>query len=259
MSKNIFFLLLFALSLLPGGAFAEISADTLPDMGNLSAMLGTKADTKTIEKSVVDSNGKIGAGLPAPDTARGETFAVMAKQLSGGSESMEKRLLEAMQQERQAFEKFLANANFRTDDMGVAYAAAFITLWELASHKELPTSGSLAAGKFLVHSFKGIAPKYTSISDEEKAKTFDWMISVPVGFASLIKGFEKHGKTTEAEMMRKHTARLFKETFKIPHDWLVISDTGKISVDTEKMTRSQKQQPTGSNDTAKQPALQAGW
>ncbi len=239
MSRTATLFLVFLLVATSSASQAEISTSELPDMGNLAAMLG-KADKNAVEKSVYDKQGKISANLPASDAARGETAAVMAQQLSGGSEDMKHKMKVAILAERTAFEKFLSDANFKTDDMGVAYAACFITLWELASNKELPADGALAAGKFLVHSFKGIEQQYATLDSAEKAKAYDWLMTTPVAFASLVKSFERDGREKEAKMLRERSASLFAETFKLPHDMLKISDAGEFSVDADKIISYQE-------------------
>ncbi|MGD9171178.1 MAG: hypothetical protein PVI97_14110 [Candidatus Thiodiazotropha sp.] len=227
---------------------ADISAKQLPSVGNLAVMIG-KAHQADVEKSIYNKAGKISAGLSAPDSSRGRTAEELAGYLSNNSsEQFRQQLYDAFNAERASFETFLTNANFDTKDMGVAYAACFIVLWELASHKELPQEGSLQAGKFLVHSFRGISDQYASISDTEKADAYDWLMTTPVAYGSLIKSFDKEGRTKEAEMLREHAGQLFRETFKFSHDMITISDKGEFGVDEDRIMAYQKQQ-----------GMSAGW
>jgi hypothetical protein len=229
---------------------ADISVKKLPSVGNLAVMIG-KANQADVEKTVYNKAGKISAGLSVPDSSRGRTAEELAGYLSNNSEELRKQLYDAFSTERASFETYLTNANFDTKDMGVAYAACFIVLWELASHKELPQEGSLQAGKFLVHSFRGIGDQYASISDTEKADAYDWLMTTPVVYGSLIKSFDKESRSKEAEMLREHAGQLFSETFKFTHDMITISDKGEFGVDEDRIMAYQKQQGVSAAPRAK--------
>lgn len=218
---------------------AEISTKDLPDIGNLAILIGTTNQGRD-DSRVIDNKGKIASGLPVRDNYRGTTAREIAKYLSGGSIETETTLFNAIEKERVDFENFLTSANFKLNDMGVAYTACFIVLWELASNQTLSQEASLAAGKYLVSSFTGIAQEYKGIEESEKARAYDWLMTTPVAFASLVKGLEREGKKTEADMLRQKSAQLFIETFRLPYDYITISEKGDIGVDVEKIKAYQK-------------------
>ena len=223
-------LVLFYASLTP----AEISTKNLPSMENLATLLGS-TNKKEVEKTVMANNGQISSGLPANNSARGKTGNEIAALLSSGAREHEKQILEAIMAERDSFEQILAQNRFVVNDFGVAYAASFITLWELASHKVLPLEGSLEAGKFLVYALKEVKPQYEALRETEKDQGYDWLMTTPVAFASLIKGFEKVGRIQEAEQLRTRSATLFNELFGLPYNVITISERGEIGVDTDKL------------------------
>ncbi len=218
-------------------AHAAVAPENLPSMDNLAALLGT-TDKETVEKSIAAEGGRISSGLPAGKGARGETATEISALLSGGDKKQEQQLKTAIMDEREAFESVLTRHHFDTDDMGVAYATSFITLWELASHKQLPLEGSLEAGKFLVYTMKEIQPKYATISERDKERGHDWLMTTPVAFASLVKGFEQAGRKQEAKQLRAKSATLFKELFRLPHDTIIITSEGNIKVDTDRLLDS---------------------
>jgi len=218
---------------------AEISTKDLPDIGNLAIMIGT-TNQNQVDNRIIDNKGKIASGLPVKDTYRGTTAREIAKYLSGGSIETETTLYNAIEKERVDFEKFLTSANFKLNDMGVAYTACFIVLWELASNQTLSQEASLEAGKYLVYSFTDIAQEYEGIDDNEKAMAYDWLMTTPVAFASLIKGLERDGKIKEANMLRKKSEQLFSETFRLPHDYITISNAGVLGLDVNKIKAYQR-------------------
>ncbi|WP_456418313.1 DUF6683 family protein [Thiolapillus sp.] len=229
-------LLLAALSLmLIAQTHAGISPENLPSMDNLAALLeGT--DQKEVKRATKANNGRIASGLPVRgDSAHGATASQIAALLSDGDKNRERQLSKAIMEEREAFEQVLAQHGFDTRDMGVAFAASFITLWELASHKQLPLEGSLSAGEFLTYAMQGMKPEYNTISAQEKEQGYDWLMTTPVAFASLVKGFEKAGRQQEAEQLRSKSAALFKEIFRLPHDSIIITTKGAIEVDTDRL------------------------
>jgi len=229
-------LLLTAVSLmLMAPAHAGISPENLPSMGNLAALL-EETDRKEVKRATKANNGRIASGLPVRgDSARGATASQIAALLSNGDKNRERQLSKAIMEEREAFEQVLAQHGFDTRDMGVAFAASFITLWELASHKQLPLKGSLSAGEFLTYAMKGMEPEYNAISSQEKEQGYDWLMTTPVAFASLVKGFEKAGRQQEAEQLRSKSAALFKQVFRLPHESIIITTEGDIEVDTDKL------------------------
>ncbi|MEJ2611537.1 MAG: hypothetical protein P8179_16000 [Candidatus Thiodiazotropha sp.] len=218
---------------------ADISAENLPSMGNLAMMISKTAQADA-EKAIDNKSAKISSGLPAPDSSRGRTANELAGYLSNNSKELRQQMLEAFDGGRTAFETYLSDANFDTKDMGVAYAACFISLWEMASYKELPKEASFRAGKFLVYTLRNIGDQYASIGEKEKAYAYDWLMTTPVAYVSLIKGFENENRTKEAEMLRKHAGQLFLEAFKFPHDTITISDKGELGVDVQRMAAYQK-------------------
>lgn len=243
LSKTVALLFVFFLS---SSAHAEIKASDLPSMGNLAALL-SKTDQKKSEVESLDQNGKISSNLPAPDTARGETAAMIAKVLSNGAKETEAALKNAFLMDRLAYEKALSAANFKVDDMGVAYAANFIMLWELASNVEMSKEASVSAGKFLVHSFAGMKEKFDQVPEEDKAKAYDWLMTTALAFYSLVKAYETQGMKAEAGKIREESATLFVQTFKLPHDLVTISEAGEFGISEAKVRAYQEENQLGSD------------
>lgn len=233
-------LLLVFLLLASGSSYAQISAEHLPSIGSLEGLLGS-VDVEEVESSVYDSRGKISINFPAPDTARGETANTIATILANGSEENAIALEKAFLAEREIFEKYLADANFDPNDMGVALSASFIVLWELASNKILPAEASLSAGKRLVHAFGDLEKSLASVPDSDKAKMYDWLMTTPVAFSGLIKTFENEGQQEYATQLRTKSGDMFEELFILPYDMLVITDTGEVTVDVERIQSDQKE------------------
>lgn len=214
---------------------AGISPENLPSMDNLTALLG-ETDIKEVKRATRANNGLITAGLAVHgDSVRGVTASEIAALLSGGDQNQEREMKKAIMAERDAFEQVLAEHGFDTRDMGVAFAVSFITLWELASHKQLPLEGSLSAGEFLVYTMKEVKPRYDALSAQEKDQSYDWLMTTPVAFSSLVKGFEQASRSREAEQLRSKSADLFKEVFRLPHDSIIITTKGDIEVDADKL------------------------
>ncbi len=237
---------------------AGITPENLPSMDNLSALL---ADTskKDVQQEIRKNKGRITSNLPIKnDSLRGTTAKEIANLLSGGDQNQEIQMKKAIMADREAFEQLLMKHGFDTKDMGVAFAVSFITLWELASYKELPLEGSLGAGKFLVYTMKEIKPSYDALPIEEREQGYDWLMTTPVAFASLIKGFEKAGRNQEAEQLRKKSAALFKKLFRMPHDTIIITAQGEISVDTDRLLENGATHDSGSTDILIDQALKAG-
>ncbi len=227
--------LLITLLLFISSNHAGISPENLPSMDNLGELL-KETNRKEVEQAIRANNGRISSGLPVPIRGTIEATATeIASLLSGGDKNQEQQLKKAIVGEREAFKKVLNDHGFDTRDMGVAYAVSFITLWELASHKQLPLEGSLSAGEFLVHTMKKAKTGYAAISAQEKVESYDWLMTTPVAFASLVKGFEQAGRIQEAEQLRSKSASLFKELFKLPHEGIVITPRGDIEVNAEKL------------------------
>jgi len=200
----------------------------------LANLLGETDKTK-VEKHVYNKSGKISAQLFVNDSYRGTTAREISRLLANGSKKNEQEFYETMEVERKSFEKFLTDANFEVKDMGVAYATSLIVLWEMASHTELSQKNALKLGKFLVYSFSSMSEDYKNISEVEKAKAYDWLMTTPVVFASLIKGYEKQGRIKEAEILRKKTASIFAETFKLSHEHITVSKYGELGVNVKKI------------------------
>ncbi len=211
-------------------ARAEIASGDLPDMGNLAAMIGNSTDDD-VDASIQDADGKISAGLPASDSARGKTATWMAEQLIGEDDTRAASLAAGFNEARDEFESELASAGFDTGDIGVGVAACFIMLWELASNDELPVAGALAAGKRLVLAFGDVEPTYASYSDEERAEALDLLVATPVAYTSLVKAFERDGRQEDADTLRTQAATLFEGFFKGPHTVFAFSDDGELTLD----------------------------
>lgn len=243
----------FLMLLVP--AQAGISPENLPSMDNLAALL-EETDREDVKRATKANNGRIASGLPVHgDSARGATASQIAALLSNGDKNRERQLSKAIMEERDAFERVLAQHNFDTRDMGVAFAVSFITLWELASHKQLPLESSLSAGEFLTHAMQGMKPAYDAISSQEKEQGYDWLMTTPVAFASLVKGFENAGRNKEAEQLRSKSAVLFKDLFRLPHDSIIITPKGDIDVGSDKLLEHSSPRSNSDADTLIDQAL----
>ena len=219
---------------------AEFSPHNLPGMGDL-VMFIDQADRSRVEEEIYDTYGRVSADIPVADTAQGRTASELAGLLSGSSETLRQKLIDAFLESRSQLLKNLSDNNYAVDDMGVACAVSFILLWELASHRELSQAASLQAAKLLVHSFHNLEVEYARISDEEKAKAYDWLITTPVALASLVAAYEYRGREKEVKMLREKSASLFLSVFKIPREMLKISESGVISVDIDRVLTYQQE------------------
>ncbi|MBV2095611.1 MAG: hypothetical protein AB2719_19690 [Candidatus Thiodiazotropha sp.] len=225
-------------------SWAEFSNQLLPDLGNL-AKLVAEADKSKIEKEVYDVNGRFSSNLPAPDSAGGRTAEQLAHMLSSGSEPLRQRLIAAFLGNRDRFLKNLTDSNYAVNDMGVAYAASFILLWELASNRELSRLASEQAASFLIHAFSKMNGEYAKIGLDERAMAYDWLTTIPVVMTSLVMAFEKDGRQREVVMLREKSASLFLNAFKVPHNMLSISESGVISMDVDKVVAYQQRYGIG--------------
>lgn len=186
----IFCILLLGLSIT---SRAEVSSQPLPNFGNLAALLINAGKSK-VDEAVYHTNGRISANLPASDSARGRTAGNIAGLLSGGSERLRLKMREDFLRQREVFEKNLTDNNYALHDMGVAYAVAFVMLWELASDRVLPPAASNRAAKYLVYALRNAEEGgYAKTSDDDNSKAYDWLITYPVVYASLVSAFEKGG------------------------------------------------------------------
>ncbi len=230
--KNIGIMIVIWFFVAGTGTEAAIDSGHLPSTANLAKLLNG-ADKEHVEKAIRDSNGKISSGLQVKgENIRGKTAVEIATLLSGGDARMKSDIKENIMTERGMLEKSLGQNGFETKDIGVAYAASFVILWELASSKELPLDSSLEARKFIVYALKDSQAKFAALSEEQG---YDWLMTTPVAFASLVKSFEKAGQNAEAARIRETSAGLFKKLFALPHDTIQISNSGKISIDVEKL------------------------
>jgi len=229
-------------------ARAEIAAENLPSMDNLAALLAN-VDKSAVNKSIRSNSGPISVGLPTTDSARGTTADEIASLLSGGNEVQKNHIKDAIMEERTAFENVLVQNNFAMNDFGVAYAVSFIVLWEMASRKELPLDGSIETAKFLVQVFQGVdRQRYNAMSDRRKDEGYDWLMTTPIAFGSLIKGFQKEGKTQAADQLRDKCASLFLDVFKLPYNFITISDQGDVGVNVDKIMEYNEKQGGSSNN-----------
>ena len=219
---------------------AEISTKDLPGMGNLAKLIG-QADESVVEDNIYNDEGKISAELPVEDSARGTTALEIATLLSQGDSGVQQNLVTGIEDARVAFEDYLTKANFEVQDMGVGLAASFIVLWELASNTTLPDASALKAGKFLVHSFKGTVNDYSAIPAEDIALLYDWTMTTPVAFGSMVKSLEAEGATEDARVLRQKSAELFVELFKFPHDFFTVSEDGNLDFNVDGMIEYQEE------------------
>ncbi|MGH1541860.1 MAG: hypothetical protein ACRBHB_15650 [Arenicella sp.] len=227
--KNI--LLMLFVCVVTNNAYA-LSTKNLPEISRLDSLLNAP-DQKEVDKRVKKQGGVIRSGLAASDKHRGTTAAEIAGLLSNGSADAQKQFEDAFEQERQMIEKFLEQNNFAINDMGVAYAFSFISLWELAHDHILPVEAELAAGKYMVHMFEEVKTEYALISDEEKDKAYDWFMATPIAFVGLYKSFKEEGAEQNAVDISKKSAQLFQEVFKFPHTYFTFSDKGEFGVNTD--------------------------
>ncbi|MET0071190.1 MAG: hypothetical protein ABW096_14230 [Candidatus Thiodiazotropha sp.] len=244
MKKSVFVVFYSLFLILSLNSRAEFSNQLLPDLGNL-ANLVAEADKPKTEKELYDANGRFSSKLPAPDSAGGRTAEQLAHVLSGGSEPLRQRLIAAFLGNRDRFLKNLTDSNYAVDDMGVAYAASFIMLWELASNRELNRLASEQAARFLVHAFSRMNREYAKISLDERAMAYDWLTTIPVVMTSLVMAFEKDERHREVVMLRENSASLFLNAFKVPHYMLSISESGVISMDIDKVVAYQQRYGIG--------------
>ncbi len=221
---------------------AQVSAEGLPDMGNLGLLIG-EANDDFDESSVLDDEGRISAGMPVDDSLRGTTATEIASILAQGNPEGQQQVEQWLDEARSVFEDFLVQSNFEVNDIGVSLAVSFITFWELAENKILPPESELKLGKFLVHTFKGMAtvPEYENLSPEEKSLLYDWTMTTPIAFYSMVDGLEAKGEFDEASKIRQKSASLFVELFKFPHDFFILTDDGEFSADIDNILAYQDQ------------------
>ena len=221
---------------------AEITADNLPDMGNLALLIGD-ANDEFDEESVLDEEGRISSGMPVDDSSRGATAAEIASILAQGNAENQQQVEEWLEKLRTAFEDRLTQANFEVKDVGVGLAVSFITFWELAEDRILSEEAEFKLGKYLVHTFKGMAdsPEFQNVSADEKARLYDWTMTTPLAFYSMIDGLDKEGKTQEVQQLREKSASLFVEVFKVPHDFFTLSEDGEMGADIDTISSYQEQ------------------
>jgi len=220
---------------------ADINGKDLPSMGNLAKLLGT-VDPSVVEESVYNDQGKISAGMPAPDDARGTTSAEIARLLGEGNSEQEKNLADAFNDTRVEVEDYLVKADFDVSDMGVSMALSFITLWELASDVELAEEATLTAGKNLVHSFSGAKSSFANLEAKDKAKLHDYLMTTPIAFAALVQTFkQQESAEQEVTMLRTKSADLFKEVFLLPHDMFIFEKDGSFNMNAEALEQYQEE------------------
>jgi len=241
MKRNLLIFAWLSFTVVSAVSHADIDGKDLPSMGNLAKLLGT-VDPTVVEESVYNEQGKISAGMPAPDDARGNTSAEIAKLLGEGNSEQEKNLVAAFNDTRVKVEDYLVKADFDVSDMGVSMALSFITLWELASDIELSEDASLTAGKNLVHSFSGAKSSFANLEAQDKAKLHDYLMTTPIAFAALVQTFEAQGGAEqEVKMLRTKSADLFKEVFLLSHDMFIFEEDGSFNMNVEALEKYQEE------------------
>ncbi len=219
---------------------ANISPQDLPSMDNISKLLSS-VDRDKLKKSSSNSK-KLSCNLPVVDNKRGVTADEISSILAGENKEAKEKIKEAILKARDMFDNILEQNNLAKNDLGVAYSISFVTLWELASKKTLPKEGAVKSVKFFVEAFKGVDKDvYASLSDEQKSLSYDWLMTTPVAFVSLVSGLEQDGKIKEADQIREKSASIFKDLFKISHKIITISDSGEIGVKQESIIKDQNQ------------------
>ena len=221
---------------------AQISADELPDLGNLGLLIG-EADDGFAEEAILNDEGKISSGMPVDESSRGVTATRIASILAQGDLEAQQEVEQWLDKARTAFEDKLVQSNFEVNDIGVGLAVSFIIFWEMAEDRILPEESELKLGKFLVHTFSDIenAPAYKQLSSEDKSLLYDWTMTSPIAFFSMIGELEAKGETEQVEQLRNKSASLFVELFKFPHNFFTLSDDGEMGANIESITSYQEQ------------------
>lgn len=221
---------------------AQVSATDLPDLGNLGLLIG-EASVDFSDESVLNDEGRISAGMPVNDSLRGTTATEIASILAQGDLDSQQHVEQWLDEARAAVEDFLFQSNFEVNDIGVSLALSFVTFWELAENRVLSDEAELKLGKFLVHTFKGMAtePAYQNLSSEDKSLLYDWTMTTPIAFYSMVDGLEAEGNFGEANKLRQKSASLFVEVFKFPHDLFILTEGGEISFNIDTITDYQDQ------------------
>jgi len=246
MKRNLLIFAWLSFTVVSAVSHADIDGKDLPSMGNLAKLLGT-VDPTVVEESVYNEQGKISAGMPAPDDARGNTSAEIAKLLGEGNSEQEKNLVVALNDTRVKVEDYLIKAGFDVSDIGVSMALSFITLWELASDVELSEEASLTAGKNLVHNFGGAKSSFTDLELQDKAKLHDYLMTTPIAFAALVETFEEQGGAEQVTMLRTKSADLFKEVFLLSHDMFIFEEDGSFNINEEALEKYQEENSISSD------------
>ncbi|WP_456445459.1 hypothetical protein [Oceanithermus sp.] len=215
-------------------ALAQISADALPSLENVGALIGG-TDPGEVEEAVAGMQGGIAAGVPAGDAAYGDTAREIAGLLYEGDAEAARKLAEAFLDEREGVEAYIADRGFALNDLGVAYALAFVTFWELSLGEELDPSVGTEAAKFMVVTVQKAAGPLRRTPEEARAQAYDWLMTSPVAFAALVKAFEQNGRPEPAKQLRRKSAGLFEELFGLPPEVFTISEAGAVGVDTDKL------------------------
>ena len=220
----------------------QISTDDLPDLGNLGILIG-ETENDFAEESLLDDEGRISSGMPVDDGFRGTTATEIASILAQGDLKSQQEVEQWLEEARTAFDNYLTQSNFEVNDIGVSLAVSFITLWELAENRILSVESELKLGKYLVHTFKGIAttPEYETLSPEDKSRLYDWTMTTPIAFYSMIDGLEARGESAEVQKLREKSASLFVELFKFPHNFFTLSDDGEMGVNLDTIVDYQEQ------------------
>ncbi len=200
----------------------SLSGENLPPAKNIGSIFSAP----TLSKKASSSE-KIGSGLHVKGSMRGTFAKAIAQDLAAEIPNYDTEVfLQTVEQMRSALEAAFSQYNFEINDVGVAYSAALIMIWEIAHDTQLPLDGAANAVKHITLSFDAIGEEYTKLDQKEKEKYFDMVMTYPSVLKLFVEGYKQTSDKEGVAQFQSISQQLFQNMTSIPYQDVMITDEG---------------------------------
>ena len=212
---------------------------------------------------LVNEQGLFSANMGVTGAARGSAAVKFAQDYANGDQNFIDQYTVRFNDARVQAEQELKEQNFDLTDMGVAFAYAKVSLWQLGAGKLLSRSAVSNALQFEINVFDAIKEQMP-MDNNQRDIFHDLMMTYAVVYPYMVTLLTDNNSLESAQTVKKIATDEYLKLFQLPHAVAGYDSEGKYSLNEEKFIEWQKQVNTGSSQPSAtsesdKPKLHSDW
>ena len=211
---------------------------------------------------LVNEQGVFSANMGVTGAARGSAAVKFANDYANGDQNFIDQYTVIFNDARVQAEQELREQNFDLADMGVAFAYAKVSLWQLGAGKVLSRSAVSHALQFEINIFDAIKDQMP-MDNNQRDVFHDLLMTYAVVYPYLVTLMTENNKLESAQTIKQTATDEYLKLFQMPYAVAGYDSEGKYSINEEKFIEWQQQvnadssQPSTTSES--KPELHSDW